>query len=173
MLPDQYKWLEGATEPAVIREALHLYGTLEGPGSQDNPLILGWAQEIGSKAGFQYGHDEIPWCGLFVAVCTKRAGLPLPNVAVRASVWDDWGVKADVARFGDVLRFQRPGGGHVGFYIGEDETCYHVLGGNQHDSVSISRIEKGRCVAIRRGWPDGQLKPVKLKAEGQVSEDEA
>jgi hypothetical protein len=64
-----------------------------------------------------------------------------------------------------VLVFQRPGGGHLGFYVGEDERAYHVLGGNQGDCVSITRIAKDRCIAIR--WPSGQPvngKPVKMTA---------
>ncbi len=42
--------------------------------------------------------------------------------------------------------------GHVGFYWAEDETCYHVLGGNQSDRVSITRIRKSRLLAAR--WPE-------------------
>jgi len=41
--------------------------------------------------------------------------------------------------------------GHVGFYAGEDERAYHVLGGNQSDSVSITRIPKDRLLEAR--WP--------------------
>jgi hypothetical protein len=52
---------------------------------------------------------------------------------------------------GAVLVFKRPGGGHVGFYVGEDATSYFVLGSNQADSVCIERISKDRCVALR--WP--------------------
>jgi hypothetical protein len=41
-----------------------------------------------------------------------------------------------------VLVFERPGGGHVGYYFGEDATAYHVLGGNQGDAVTIARIAR-------------------------------
>ena len=60
------------------------------------------------------------------------------------------------------MTFKRPGGGHVGFYVGEDSTAYHVLSGNQFDKVGITRIDKSRLVAIR--WPlrrdDGQGGPL-------------
>jgi hypothetical protein len=71
--------------------------------------------------------------------------------------------------------FERPGGGHVGFYVGEDAAAYHVLGGNQGDSVTIARIEKQRCIARR--WPEGQPvigKPVMLSSGGRpISRNEA
>lgn len=51
---------------------------------------------------------------------------------------------------GDALTFKRNGGGHVGIYVGEDSTCYHVLGDNQSNMVCITRIEKTRCSGIRR-----------------------
>jgi uncharacterized protein (TIGR02594 family) len=173
-LPEQYNWLIRPDAPQVIKEALIMYGTVEFKGAADNPLILAWAKEIGSKAGIEYDHDEIPWCGLFVAVRAKRAGFPLPAIAVRASSWDAWGQAADKPRLGDVLRFQRPGGGHVGFYVGEDATAYHVLGGNQGDAVTISRLTKDRCVAVRRAWPVSPATvPVFLKPTGKVSENEA
>jgi hypothetical protein len=73
-----------------------------------------------------------------------------------------------------VLVFQRPGGGHVGFYVGEDATAYHVLGGNQGDAVTIARIAKARCVARR--WPLGVKltgKPVQLASNcGPLSRNE-
>lgn len=49
------------------------------------------------------------------------------------------------------MTFTRPGGGHVGLYVGEDASHYHILGGNQSNSVRISRIEKKRLSDIR--WP--------------------
>lgn len=55
---------------------------------------------------------------------------------------------------GAVLVFGRPGGGHVGFYLGEDAADYVVLGGNQGDAVSIARLAKARCIARR--WPSGE-----------------
>lgn len=71
--------------------------------------------------------------------------------------------------------FDRAGGGHVAFYVGEDATHYHVLGGNQSDSVNVMRIAKDRCIARR--WPRGVAvtgRPVWLDAKGApVSTNEA
>ena len=73
-----------------------------------------------------------------------------------------------------MLVFTRPGGGHVGFYVGEDAAAYHILGGNQGDAVTIVRIVKSRYIARR--WPEGRPvigKPVPIAATGRLSTDAA
>ena len=52
---------------------------------------------------------------------------------------------------GAVLIFERGSGGHVGFAIGQDDTNFFVLGGNQSDAVTIARIAKSRLLGAR--WP--------------------
>ncbi len=52
---------------------------------------------------------------------------------------------------GAVLIFERGSGGHVGFAIGQDDTHFYVLGGNQSDAVTIARIAKSRLLGAR--WP--------------------
>jgi uncharacterized protein (TIGR02594 family) len=86
----------------------------------------------------------------------QEDGLTPPPIAVRAKAWATWGQNIRPERIapGAVLVFERSGGGHVGFYVGEDKTNYHVLGGNQGDRVSIMRLEKSRCIARR--WPTGR-----------------
>lgn len=127
--------------------------------------------------GIIYNADSVPWCGVFVAACLDEAGLASPPFAVRAKSWADWGANLRPERLapGAVLVFERPGGGHVGFYVGEDADAYHVLGGNQDDRVSIARLVKARCVARR--WPKDQPvigKPVRLAASmSPVSRSEA
>jgi len=73
--------------------------------------------------------------------------------------------------------FSRASGGHVGIYVGEDDKCYHVLGGNQGDAVSIVRIQKVRCIGIRRTkWSVAQpenVRVIKLTSTGVVSTNEA
>ncbi|GGE75229.1 TIGR02594 family protein [Sphingomonas prati] len=168
-----------ASEPAWLRHARKLVGTREAAGPANSPTIMGWAKALGTKVlGMIYNADSVPWCGLFVAECMRAAALPSAPIAVRAKAWAAWGanLSADKLAPGAVLVFERPGGGHVGFYVGEDATCYHVLGGNQGDRVSIMRLEKSRCVARR--WPKGVAVvggPVRmlLTAGVPVSRDEA
>lgn len=157
-----------ASEPAWLRAALVKLGTREAPGAANSPTIMGWARKLGAKVlGMAYNADSVPWCGVFVAACLAEDGIPAAPIAVRAKAWADWGqnLRADRLAAGAVLVFERPGGGHVGFYVGEDATAYHVLGGNQGDRVSIMRLEKSRCVARR--WPAGRPViggPVKMTA---------
>lgn len=177
--PRGYEWLGNVpARPRVIDEALALYGTMEAPGAADNPVILGWAREVGKDVAAAYGHDSIPWCGLFAAVVIQRAGKPVISGPLWAKNWIRFGQKAAVASLGDVLVFERAGGGgHVGLYVAEDESAYHVLGGNQGDAVTIARIAKSRCIAARRPYfkisqPAG-VKPYHLTGSGKLSENEA
>lgn len=146
-----------ATEPAWLLAARAKLGTREAPGAANNPTIMGWAKKLGTKVlGIAYNADSVPWCGVFVAACVAEDGIAPAPIAVRAKAWATWGANIRPERIapGAVLVFERAGGGHVGFYVGEDTNAYHVLGGNQGDRVSIMRIEKSRCIARR--WPAGR-----------------
>lgn len=170
----------GSTDPAWLLAARALLGTREAAGGANNKTILGWAKMLGMKVlGIAYNADSVPWCGLFVAHCLRAGGVALTGMAVgvRAKAWATWGsaIAADRLAPGAILVFDREGGGHVAFYVGEDATHYHVLGGNQGDAVTIMRLSKLRCVARR--WPSGWPViggPVKLAANGApVSRNEA
>jgi uncharacterized protein (TIGR02594 family) len=146
-----------ASEPAWLSAARAKLGTREAAGTVNSPTIMGWAKKLGAKVlGMVYNADSVPWCGLFVAICLSEDGIAAAPIAVRAKAWATWGANLPADRLapGAVLVFERPGGGHVGFYVGEDKTSYHVLGGNQGDKVSIMRLEKSRCIARR--WPFGR-----------------
>ncbi|WP_417229711.1 TIGR02594 family protein [Brevundimonas sp.] len=175
-LPPAYRWIDEVRPlPRMVAEALRLHGTVERSGAADNPVILGWAKEAGlSKA---YSSDAVPWCGLFLALVAKRAGKAAPAKPLWARSWSRFGIASPQAALGDVLVFSRArGGGHVGLYVGEDETAFHVLGGNQADAVSIVRIAKSRCIAIRRPIyrvQPASVAPVHLAASGVISTDEA
>lgn len=173
-LPQQYHWLTKESGPIMIKKALQLYDTMEKPGTKDNPVILSWAKEIGGKVANIYKADEIPWCGLFMAVVAKRANKKLPIDPLWALNWGTFGKHIDTPMLGDVLVFVRKTAagttaGHVGLYVGEDATCYHVLGGNQSDAVNIQRKEKKRLYTSRR--PNYNIQPsnvrrLYLKASG-------
>jgi uncharacterized protein (TIGR02594 family) len=174
-LPDQYKFLEKEPGPKILKEAISCYGIKEIPGPAHEKVILAWADEIGGWIGDFYNSDEIAWCGLFIAVCAKRAGFPFNQKALAAREWVSWGKRALYPSLGDVLIFQRTGGGHVGLYVGEDDSCFHVLGGNQGNTVSIVRIDKNRLLASRRcDWKVAQpdnVRKIVLGPHGPISED--
>lgn len=160
--------------PKVIAEAMRYLGIREIKGKLNNATIMSWAKDIGVEN--IYTSDEVAWCGLFVAKVVQKANYEVVKNPLWALNWKNFGTPQKTAMLGDVLVFQRDGGGHVGFYVAEDKDYYHVLGGNQSDSVSITRIAKNRCVGIRRcNWRLGQPKEVKqyfVKGEGIISTNE-
>lgn len=174
-LPHQYEWLSNETEIPLIREFLKIYGTVESPGAVDNPVILGWAQELNLK---QYTHDAIAWCGLEMGLIVKRSGFIPTKDPLWALNWANFGIKIPKAeaKLGDILTFKRLGGGHVALYIGEDNETYHIGGGNQGDKSSITRINKARLFGVNR--PNytqipTNIRKVYLNSQGPISQNEA
>lgn len=178
--PKGYEWLGTVgLLPLVVSEGLRLVGIVETPGPKSTPAIMQWRDEL-AVAGIRivgYSDDGVPWCGLFMAIVAKRAGKPVVANPLWARNWASFGTKSPRASLGDVLVFERGSGGHVGIYIGEDSTAYHVLGGNQSDRVCITRIAKARCIAVRQppfkiALP-ASARPYHLAATGALSRNEA
>ncbi len=122
---------------------------------ETNPALKEFLKSDGKTVG---DPAKIPWCGDFVQTCLALAlpREPLPPNPYGAINWLKFG-KSSKPKKGAVLVFWRgnPNGwqGHVGFYVGEDATHYHVLGGNQSDMVSITKIAKNRLRADGIRWP--------------------
>lgn len=125
-----------------------------------NKSLFAWLKSDGSSVG---DPAKIPWCGDFVETCIALSlpDEPLPKNPYLALNWKNWALEV-TPQFGAVLSFWRgsPSSwkGHVGFYVGEDSTHFHVLGGNQSNAITVSRIAKTR---LRKGgsrWPSTALK---------------
>lgn len=173
-LPKAYRWLQQETAPRHLLKAVELFGITETVGSSNNPVIMGWAKETGLEK--VYTADSIPWCGLYMAVVMHRAQRPVVEGPLWALNWNKFGVRVSTAMLGDILTFTRNGGGHVGIYVGEDASAYHVLGGNQGDRVSVVRIAKSRLSQIRRPEYTSQptnIRKINLSATGSLSTNEA
>lgn len=159
------------SDPRWLTIAKRYDGLREVVGPRHNSTIIGWL----TKLRAWWRDDETPWCGIFVAHCMQEAGLPFPKLYMRAKAWSDYGslLRPDRLAPGAILVFDRSGGGHVGFYVGEDAGHYFVLGGNQGNAVNVMKLGKSRLVASR--WPKGEPvfgKPV-LMSGGRVSRNEA
>lgn len=157
--------------PLWLAEARKHEGLKEILGPKHNPTITGWLNKLRAW----WTDDETPWCGTFVAHCLQAAGLPIIKNWFRAKEWAEYGsnLRSTHVAPGAILVFAREGGGHVGFYVGEDANFYFVLGGNQSNSVNVMKLAKARCIAIR--WPKDVPvlgKPVRM-AGGIVSKNEA
>lgn len=177
MIPKKFNYLSSiVSPPKVIQIALNLLGIKEVVGAGNNPVILQWAKDLGLEK--IYTADSIAWCGLTVAKVVKDAGYVPVKDPLWALNWKNFGtpISKNEAMLGDILTFKRPGGGHVGFYVGESATTFFVLGGNQGDSVSIIEISKSRLNSVSRcPWKIGQPVSVKkyiMSSSGNVSTNE-
>lgn len=174
-LPKMYEWLNLEDGPRMLIEGLKLYGTKEIVGKEHNPVIIGWAAEVGLEK--VYVADEIAWCGLVMAVICKRSNKKVVKDPLWALNWAAWENLAPEPMLGDICTFKRPGGGHVGLYIGEDKTAYHIMGGNQNNGYNITRIAKERLFKARRPkWEIAQppnVRKIILSSTGDLSTNEA
>ena len=165
--PQPILWLDTATR---------LMGLKEGKGAADNPTILDWADDL----DLHYPHDDIAWCGLFVAHCisTTLPDEPLPANPLGARQWNKFGqpVAPQLGAIATFWRGSRDGWqGHVGFLVAASPSAYCVRGGNQSDSVSDAWISADRLLHTR--WPSsGSIpfnRPLPTKPAGRLSTNEA
>jgi uncharacterized protein (TIGR02594 family) len=141
--PDATPWLDLAYRKKGLHEKIN------------NAELRAFLNSDGKTLG---DPAKLPWCGDFVETCLAVT-MPdeiLPLNPYGAMNWAAFG-KATKPKKGAILSFWRGSPtswqGHVGFYIGEDATHFHVLGGNQSDAVTISRIEKKRLRVNGARWP--------------------
>lgn len=140
-----------------MQSAYSLIGTKETPGPRSTQEIMDWAKV--TEVTETYSGDNVAWCGLFVAFCMADNGLPIIDTPLWAKSWNSYGTSLIVPQFGAIMVFTREGGGHVGFYVDEDSESYHILGGNQTDSVNVEHHSKPTCIGHR--WPPGMEKFLK------------
>ena len=136
-----------------FEHALQLIGLAEDPRKDvSNPTVI----ELGDVLDIDYSDDDSPWCGLFVGHCigSTLSDEPLPPKLLAARSWLEFGEPCR-PQVGSVLVFWRikksSWQGHVGFYHGEDQHHYYVLGGNQSNKVNVRKIKRKRLLGAR--WP--------------------
>lgn len=142
------------TTPLWLSVARMAIGLREVAGAQSNPVVMQWAKDIGAPDW--YDNDDKPWCAVFLNRVLMACQLPMAGKGfelLRAKSFESWGVPLVLPSFGCVLVFRRPEGAHVGLYLGEDQSRFCVLGGNQGNAVSVTWIDKARLTAMR--WPTG------------------
>jgi uncharacterized protein (TIGR02594 family) len=133
-------------------------GIEEVGGSLDNPAILAMLR-LDNK--WPDG-DEVPWCSAFANHIAWLARLPRSkNLRARSWLTVGKGIQLDDAEPGDIIILKRGTGeqpgpevldasGHVGFYAGRFGEFIEVLGGNQSDTVKVSRYPTKRLLGVRR-----------------------
>lgn len=116
---------------------------------------------------------EVPWCGAFVATVMRKWNpeITLPKNPLGARNWRKFG-RSCPPQLGAVMVFWRGSRegwkGHVAMYWGEDDDAYHILGGNQSNAVTVTRINKDRFLDARWPYDTPQPRIIKhLKPNGQ------
>lgn len=191
MLNKKFEWLRSEPGPKLVLEGLKHIGLLEKPGAENNPVIVGWADEVARAnptaysrwASGWYDKDSVPWCGLFMAMLAVRTAdgraerMP-PEKYLSAVEWMKWGapVSPNAAMLGDVAIFSRKGGGHVAVVIAQDGKYLYCLGGNQNDAVSIAGLDRKNVLGIRRphySKTPANVRQILITGGGPVSTSEA
>ena len=107
--------------------------------------------------------DEVPWCSAFMNYIAWLLRLPRSK-SLRARSWLLIGrpTGLEEAEIGfDVVILKRGSGnqpgpdvieapGHVGLFAGREGSKILVLGGNQANSINVSRYPSSRLLGIRR-----------------------
>ena len=169
----------GPKTTQALNDALEDAGA--GQTKLDGVEDIPWVEELDRRIGLQEVRDnqklreflksdgntlgdpaKLPWCGDLVetAIALTLPAEPLPANPYYALNWQKFGVALpdDIVPRGAIVTFERRNsagkliGGHVGFVVGHDSDYYHVLGGNQMNKISITKIAKKRKHGSLR-WP--------------------
>ena len=138
--------------------AQRFVGIEEVGGAVDNPQIMAMLKPDNNWPD----HDEVPWCSAFVNYICWLLRLPRSkSLRARSWLWVGSAVPVSEAKVGDIVVLKRGKGeqpgpevldapGHVGFFAGLSDQFVEVLGGNQGDTVKVSRYPKKNILGIRR-----------------------
>jgi uncharacterized protein (TIGR02594 family) len=105
------------------------------------------------KADLITDGDITNWCSAFVYDCMQKANVKT-HATAHARSWLHWGVPTESPMFGCVAvrwRGKTNDGksGHVAFYLSSDAERDYLLGGNQHQMVSIKGDPKSHRLGFR------------------------
>ena len=128
-----YKKCLQRVDPPWLEVARTQLGVQEFPGAANNPEVVKFLEATNNLSASIRSKDETPWCSAFVNWVIREAGMEGTKNALARS-WQQWGEHIDEPYIGCIVVFQREKKfGHVGFYLGENETHIQVLGGNQQN----------------------------------------
>lgn len=131
-------------DPKWITRARKEVGQAEVNGPGSNPRIV----EYHTFTTYNATSDEVPWCSSFVCWVFEKEGIPSTRSAAAMS-WLKWGKAIRKPVLGCVVVLKRPGGHHVGFYLGETPDKIDLLGGNQNNRVCVRSFPKDLVLGYR------------------------
>lgn len=130
---------------------------------KDNEALRKFLTEDGSSIG---DPAIVPWCGDFVETCIALT-LPneiLPGNPYLARNWKKFGqhVEPTLGAIGSFWRTSKTQSinGHVAFIVGVGSGVFYILGGNQTNQISVTKIAQARLLDTR--WPLTVKLPKKL-----------
>lgn len=142
-------WLTPSAPLPWMTEARSALGRHE---ARDCSWLIDWPKRDGRSLG---DLSKTPWRGDFVETWIRLALPSEPLLGALGSNpywarnWMLFGQQVPPI-VGAVLVVERGSGGHVGFALGQDDTHFYVLGGNQSDAVTLARIAQSRLLGA--GW---------------------
>ena len=129
--------------PDWLKVAYSELGQTEIIGPAENPRIQAYFKALGDGRNRS---DEIDdWASPFVEWSLQQVGKSGPKNMDPFS-WLEWGAPTNDPKLGCVVVLSFAGLRHVGFYMGDEGDFIKILGGNQDDSVRVSRYMKSSVV---------------------------
>ena len=138
--------------------AKRFQGIKEVPGATSNPQILSMLRLDAEWPA----DDSVPWCSGFVNYIAWLLGLHRTK-SLRARSWLNEKIVpiSEAAPGFDLVVLKRGGGnqpgpdvinapGHVGFFDRFDGDYVWIWGGNQSNTVNVSKYKRSRILGIRR-----------------------
>lgn len=138
---DPEKWMAIARGELGIKEYAGKFN--------NNPRII----EYHKTTSLGASEDEVSWCAAFVGWVMIQAGYTSTRSALARS-YLTWGTPLSAPQYGAIVVFRRgnnPTFGHVAFVQKFDANYVWCIGGNQSDSVKVSRFRRSSVLGYR--WP--------------------
>ena len=121
----------------VLQNAIVHLGVSEIPGTEaNNETIMEYSRALGLEEWIH--DDETPWCALFANYMLLRSDRVYQcSARVKDFLEDGFGLRLKEPTYGCLVILDPY---HVGFFVGYSGRDVLVLGGNQSNSVNISRF---------------------------------
>lgn len=153
------------SDPEWMKRAFDDLGLHEVEGEEANVRIV----EMYAAAGHpEVKKDEVAWCAAAIGAWLDETGYPNTGSLLAAS-YRNYGRPLDTDKKlprGAILVFTRTGGNHVCFLLEDNGEWLTVIGGNQSDGVTITKMPRSRLRAAR--WPTNAPEPAQLGAPSIV-----
>lgn len=161
-------------KPKYYQEAERLLGIKEIPGKQHNQEIV----DLWADAGLpQITDDETPWCAAFVNGCLVKGNKAGTKSGLARSFKADEHKdkfehlnEPELYSIGVKKRGNSSWEGHVGFVADFNDKSVWLLGGNQGDSVNITRYPRSDFVGPGLGFVRPKAKSSDVSAR-QLEKD--